>query len=157
MQQSICEDFALGVAPSHPHDLIRYRFKVLYGTLIVAVCTCRERFDNSRHHLASRHLPLRQALPELGRQLCERLCIAHHSIGEGAVDISKRYARPREGARSKRGHCLVCTRRTLQTIEIMPPQQRSSITQRDERCPWTHLGVECLVIELEHVIGMTAG
>jgi hypothetical protein len=43
-------------------------------------------------------LTLRQALPELGRELRECSYITCSGIGEGAVDITKRYTSPWEGA-----------------------------------------------------------
>ena len=107
LQQSIFKDFALGVAPSYPDHLVRDRFEVLHRTLVVAACKRRECLDQGRHDLAGRHLTLRQALPELGRQLRECLYITCRGIGEGAVDITKRYASPWEGA-----GCECCHRLT---------------------------------------------
>jgi hypothetical protein len=107
LQQGVFKDFALGVAPSYPDDLVRDRFEVLRCTLVVATRKRRECLDQGRHDLAGRHLALHQALPELGRQLCECLYVTCRGIGEGAVDITKRYASPWEGA-----GCECCHRLT---------------------------------------------
>ena len=86
-----------GHCSPYPDHLVRDRFEVLHATLVVAACKRRERLDQGRHDLAGRHLTLRQALPELGRQLGECLYITCRGIGQGTVDITKRYASPWEG------------------------------------------------------------
>ena len=73
LQQGIFKDFALGIASPYPNNLVRDRFEVLHRLLVVAACKRRECFDQSRHRCAGRHFALRQALPELGRQLRECL------------------------------------------------------------------------------------
>jgi hypothetical protein len=67
LQQGICKDFALGIASPYPHNLVRDGFEVLHRLLVVAARKRRERLDQGRHDLASRHIALLQALPELGR------------------------------------------------------------------------------------------
>jgi hypothetical protein len=67
LQQGIFKDFALGVAPPYADYLVCDRLEVLYCSLVVTACKRRKCLDQGRHDLASRHLALRQALPELGR------------------------------------------------------------------------------------------
>jgi hypothetical protein len=98
LQQGVFKDFALGVAPSHPNHLVRHRFEMLHRTLVVTACKRGERLDNGRYDLARRHLALHKALSELGRQLRECLCVTRCGIGEGTVNITKRYTSPWEGA-----------------------------------------------------------
>jgi len=45
LQQGVFKDFALGVAPSYPDDLVRDRFEVLHCTLVVAMRKRRECLD----------------------------------------------------------------------------------------------------------------
>jgi hypothetical protein len=106
LQQGIFKDFALGIASPYPNNLVRDGFEVLHRLLIVTACKCRECLDQRRHRCAGRYLTLRQTLPELGRELGECCSIPCRGIGEGAVDITKRYASPWESACGEGCHCL---------------------------------------------------
>src|SRR5262249_43557608 len=108
-------------------------------------------------HLPRWHFALGQALAELCAQPGEGLPVIRCGIGEGAVDIRKRYPSPWECRTRERGYRLARVGGAFQAIEVVAPQQRSRIAQRDERCPGRDFRVQRLGVEFQDVLRMAAG